>query len=70
MWIKIMTQASPLFDHLAQGSIITKIDDISLKGNPLEMWSKVLLPQDTSEKQILSEQDLGFCIPNKLLFGM
>ncbi|KAF8976671.1 hypothetical protein BGZ46_008063, partial [Entomortierella lignicola] len=60
---------SPLFDHLLPGSIITKVDDISLSGNPLEIWSMTLLPTETSDQEkTLAEQDSGFCIPNTLLF--
>ncbi|KAF9361943.1 hypothetical protein BGX26_009399 [Mortierella sp. AD094] len=65
-----VASASPLFDHLVPGNVMTKVDDISLNGNPLEIWSTALLPTSASDQEkTLAELDSGFCIPNTLLFG-
>lgn len=49
---------------LKPGTIVTKLNDIPLRGEPLDVWSKTLL-----EENALTTQDAGFCIPNKLLFS-
>ncbi|KAF9436445.1 hypothetical protein BGZ76_003976 [Entomortierella beljakovae] len=60
---------SPLFDHFVPGNIITKVDDTPLNGNSLDVWSKTLLTNNTPESEkSIKDDDLGFCVPNTLLF--
>ncbi|KAI8598759.1 peptidase M50, partial [Dissophora ornata] len=61
---------SPLSEVLEVGSIIRRVDDTSLIGDPLEIWSKILLPSTATHDQgdTPSQLDSGFCIPNTLLF--
>ncbi|KAF9962616.1 Membrane-bound transcription factor site-2 protease [Mortierella alpina] len=63
-------KTSDLSGHLRLGSIITKVNDLSLKGDPLDLWKTSLLPppgpsHDNSSKKQL---EAGFCIPDTLLF--
>ncbi|KAF9972819.1 hypothetical protein BGZ73_004003, partial [Actinomortierella ambigua] len=59
-----VSKASPLYGHLAVGSIITQIDDVSLKGSPLDTWKQMLLDPERANSH---DQDRGFCAPEKLL---
>ncbi|KAG0032119.1 Membrane-bound transcription factor site-2 protease [Podila clonocystis] len=59
---------SPLFKHLRVGSVISKVDDISLKGEPLKIWSEVLMPAVNENHEISSDEMAGFCIPKSLLY--
>ncbi|KAF9429872.1 Membrane-bound transcription factor site-2 protease [Podila epigama] len=59
---------SPLYEHLRVGSIISKVDDVSLKGDPLNIWSNVLLMPPKEQHEISSKEMAGFCIPKTLLF--
>ncbi|KAI7826013.1 hypothetical protein BC939DRAFT_447536 [Gamsiella multidivaricata] len=64
-----VAQVSPLSEVLKPGSVITRLDDTLLKGDPLNIWSNALLPSAASEYGHVSPaQDSGFCIPNTLLF--
>ncbi|KAF9358905.1 Membrane-bound transcription factor site-2 protease [Mortierella sp. NVP85] len=59
-----IASSSPLHGMLKPGTIITKLNDVHLKGDPLDVWSKTLL-----EEHALTTQDAGFCIPNTLLYS-
>ncbi|KAF9164992.1 Membrane-bound transcription factor site-2 protease [Actinomortierella ambigua] len=59
-----VSKASPLYGHLAAGSIITQVDDVSLQGNPLGTWNQMLLNPESINSH---ENDRGFCVPEKLL---
>ncbi|KAI1314393.1 Membrane-bound transcription factor site-2 protease [Mortierella claussenii] len=61
---------SPLYDVLKVGSVITRVDDNFLKGDPLDMWSKLLLPSSkaSDHPNEAVKQESGFCVPNTLLF--
>ncbi|KFH68772.1 hypothetical protein MVEG_05577 [Podila verticillata NRRL 6337] len=59
---------SPLFKHLRVGSVISKVDDMSLKGEPLKIWSNVLLPAANDNHEVSSKEMAGFCIPKTLLY--
>ncbi|KAG9322825.1 hypothetical protein KVV02_007599 [Mortierella alpina] len=61
---------SDLSGHLRPGSIITKVDDLSLKGDPLDLWKASLLPpSDPAQENSSNKQpEAGFCIPDTLLF--
>ncbi|KAF9917405.1 Membrane-bound transcription factor site-2 protease [Lobosporangium transversale] len=61
---------SPLYNVLKPGSVITRVDDTLLKGNPLDVWSDVLLPSQASPSLHSQPSKLvsGFCVPNTLLF--
>ncbi|CAO3570425.1 unnamed protein product [Mortierella alpina] len=61
---------SDLSGHLKPGSIITQVNDLSLKGDPLDLWKMSLLPSSDPAQGSTSENRLkaGFCIPDTLLF--
>ncbi|KAF9564103.1 hypothetical protein EC968_004634 [Mortierella alpina] len=61
---------SDLSGHLRPGSIITKVDDLPLKGGPLDLWKTSLLPSPNAGQESGSKKQLeaGFCIPDTLLF--
>ncbi|KAG0297506.1 Membrane-bound transcription factor site-2 protease [Dissophora globulifera] len=61
---------SPLGAVLKVGSIVRQVDDVSLKGDPLDIWSRTLLPSSTTQDHGADQSalDSGFCIPNTLLF--
>ncbi|KAF9909362.1 Membrane-bound transcription factor site-2 protease [Linnemannia zychae] len=62
-----VAQSSPLYSHLRVGSIITKVNDITLLSKPLDVWESSLLPPTPGQKQTRKES--GFCIPQNLLFS-
>ncbi|KAF9095705.1 Membrane-bound transcription factor site-2 protease [Mortierella sp. GBA35] len=64
-----VSQESVLYTHLRVGSVITKVNDISLQGKPLDVWESTLLPPVSGQESPNKEKESGFCVPHNLLFN-